>query len=284
MKKGILLKRILIVTVILGVFSFGFVALYIAKDRSFDDMPSLPKRSVPENWSAHIKIGIIGDSWVTGEKLDQFVEEPLLTLGIPTEVVSSGQPGAKSRQIYRNLLADKSQPYSSHKLLMDEDLDYLVVIAGVNDTASHIGRDFYAHHMLCIIKAIQDRGIHPVIVEVPEFGIENAPAHNFLSLPKRLIYRTVFDGMQHDVISDYREELRGQNSRSLKDELTLVSFDFLVQDYSSKVHLYANPIHLNIEGLQLFGALIADNIANAHNKRLKNSVNHNHQFWHTTSK
>ena len=28
---------------------------------------------------------------------------------------------------------------------MDEDIDYLVVVAGINDTVEHIGSEFYAH-------------------------------------------------------------------------------------------------------------------------------------------
>jgi hypothetical protein len=255
----------LVFIVLFGVF------LYIKKDRSFDAMPNLPERSVPENWSEHVKIGIIGNSWVAGKKLDQPLKNALLNLEISAEIISSGQPGAKSRLIYRNLLADESQPYSSHKLLMDEHLDYLVVVAGVNDTSCHVGKKFYAHHMLCIIKAAQMRGLYPIIVEVPEYGIEDMPRGTLKSLVKEVMYRVLFDQMRVNVISSYRKELKEQISKLKKDELTVVPFNSFIEDYSKKKFLYKNPSHLNQEGGKQLGCIIAEYIKKTHTKRLQQS-------------
>jgi hypothetical protein len=269
-KKPFILRRI----VLLGILSMGILCviptvIYIERDRSFDAPPNIAQRNTPEDWAAHVKIGLIGDSWIAGGKLDQAIRDAMLNAGVPAEVVSSGHPGAKSRQIYRDIHSDESKPFSSKKLFMDEDLDYLVVVAGVNDTAGHIGRDFYAYHMLCIIKAAQTLGIHPVILEVPEYGIEHTPAEGVMSFMKRLIYRAFFDGMQDNVISAYRESLQNQLTPKMLEDMTIVPFSPLVQNYSQSIDLYANPSHLNKKGCQKLGFLIAKNIVESHNKRLE---------------
>jgi lysophospholipase L1-like esterase len=261
-----LLKNIFLGGMIFGVFSFGLVFLYIKNERSLDELPIVHQRSTPNNWASSVKIGIIGDSWVAGRKLDQAIHGAMLTFRIPSEVVSSGHPGAKSRQIFRNLLSEEPEPYSSHKLLMDDNLDYLIVVAGVNDTLGHIGKEFYAHHMLQIIRTIRMRGIYPIVVEVPEYGIVDVSEKSFLSFTKHTIYRFLFDKMKRNVISDYRKALRSVIPSSIKDEIILVSFDPFIQDYYRKKYLYANPSHLNKEGWQQLGAYLAQKIAEKHSE------------------
>ena len=274
-KKPFTLRRIVLLGIsVFLIFCVIPTVIYIQRDRSFDAPPQIAQRNTPKDWAAHVKIGIIGDSWVAGGKLDQAIRDVMLDSGVSAEIVSSGHPGARSRQIYQDMLSAESKPFSSQKLFMDEDLDYLVVIAGVNDTAGHIGQDYYAYHMLCIIKAAQIRGIHPVIVEVPEFGIEDAAETGFMSYMKHTIYRIVFDGRQVNVITAYREALKNQTTATMLEDMTMVSFSPLVKDYSQSKNLYANPSHLNKIGYQQLGSLIAANIVEAHNKRLRQRASH----------
>ena len=268
MKKHFSWKKPLLGILIIGLLSIGSVFFYIERNRSFDALPKLSQRSTPKNWASSVKIGIIGDSWVAGEKMDQAIRNAMLTFGIPSQVISSGHPGANSRQVFRDLLVEGSEPYSSHNLLMDENLDYLVVVTGVNDTAGHKGKYFYAHHILQIIKVAQLRGVYPVVVEVPEYGIIDATENSFILAAKHTIYRLLFDGTKKDVISDYREALRSFVPSSIKNEMTLVSFAPFIQNYSEKKNLYANPSHLNKEGWQQLGAYLAQEIAKTHNKRV----------------
>lgn len=79
---------------------------------------------------------------------------------------------------------------------MDNEIDYLVVVAGVNDTAGHIGKDFYAHHILAIAKAALDRSIIPVVIEVPEYCIEQTAADSVRSWAKRTIFRYIYMTME----------------------------------------------------------------------------------------
>ena len=251
MNKYSLLKKSIIGIVAISLLCIGLSAGYIIRDTSLDHQHIIQKRTVPDNWAEHIKIGVIGDSWVYGKKLDHAIEESMMTSGIPAEVVSSGHPGAKSRQIYRNLLNDKqSDAYSSNKILMDEDVDFLVVVAGVNDTSGHIGKEFYAQHLVLIIQAALDRGMSPIVVEVPECGIEEAPAVSLLSWAKREIYLRLFDNGKVDIISDYRKALHDSLSATILEKVTFVEFAEIAQDYESKTALYANPSHLNKDGYE----------------------------------
>jgi len=262
--EGYLIKKILLLLVIFGISSLFY---YIKKDSSLDSIPSFSQRNTPIDWASSVKIGIIGDSWVAEKKIDKAIHETMQSFGINSEVISSGHGGAKSRQILRDLLLDDSKPYSSHKLLMDDDLDYFIIIGGVNDTAGHIGSKFYSHHILQIIKIAQLRGFYPIVVEVPEYGIEY-DSGNILSVSKHMIYRLLFDGMNTDVIFDYREELKKSIPTSIMDQMTLIPFDPFIKDYHENKNLYANPSHLNKEGWQKLGSYIAKEIVKIHNNRI----------------
>lgn len=262
-----LLKKTVLWIAIVGLIGIGFCAIYIKRDRSFDLLPIIPARTTPNDWAEHIKIGVIGDSWVAGQKLDHAIQETMVASGIPAEVVSSGHPGANSRQIYRNLLNnDQSDPHSSNALLMDEDIDFLVVVAGVNDTVVHIGAEFYAHHMFCIIQTALDRGIKPIVVEVPEYGIEETPAVTLLSWARRTIYLWLFDYGKVDVIQEYRKKLRDTIPPAIANKVVFVAFSSIADNYHNTKNLYANPSHLNRDGNEKLGRLIANRIQDTHNE------------------
>lgn len=263
----------LFVILLIAMLGVVFVLTYIAGDRSFDTCANIAKRDAPKNWATKVKIGIIGDSWVADQKLDQAVLGTMLVSGIQAEVVSSGQPGAVSRQIYRNLTSEDISPFSSRYLLMDEDIDYLVVVAGINDTVEHIGRDYYAHHMLCIIKAAQTRGMHPIIVEIPEYGIEITPSKSFLNYAKRLIYRIAYDGNDHRVITAYREALRAGLTPEMMKDMSIVALSTLNKNYPESTELYENPNHLSKEGYQKLGQMISETIIKSHKNRLQRMAN-----------
>ena len=246
------------------------ISVFVSSDRSLDPLNSIPAHSIPNDWSDHIKVGIVGDSWVSDQQIDEGIVAALPALGVPFEVVSSSHPGAKTRQIYRNLIdTDQHNPRSSNQILMDQKLDYLVIVAGVNDTGGHIGKEFYAHHMWNIIQTALRRGIHPVIVEVPEYGIEAVPAVGFLSWAKRGMYQTLFDDGKADVISDYREALRERIASSVENEITFFNFSSFIEDYETKTDLYRNPSHLTNSGYQQLGMLIGKQIARTHTNRMQ---------------
>jgi lysophospholipase L1-like esterase len=274
MKKHKLLKKFLLLVAATGLIGLILCAVYIQNDTSLDSLREVTAQTTSRKLPEQIKIGVIGDSWVAGQKLDRAIEQAVAASGFKTAVLSSGHPGAKSRQIYRNLFLEKASKNSSNALFMDEDLDYLVVVAGVNDSAGHIGKTFYAHHILLICQAALARGVKPVIVEVPEYGIEDTPSSGFLSWGKRSIYLWLLDSGNVDVIKEYRMALREEIQASgIADKVLLVDFLPITDDYNTSKDLYANPSHLNHDGYSKLGNRIANSIVEWHNNAMHSDGN-----------
>jgi len=260
--RGSLLRLCVITACVTLVALFIFAAYVYLNQRSFDAYASISPCKRPSNPSSPVKIGIIGDSWVEGKGLEVSVQKLLAAKGINAVVVSMGHAGANSRQLYRD--------YLSGELLEENDFDYLVIVAGVNDTASYIGKDFYAHHMLGIIKAAQDRGVETLCIEVPDYGIESLPFKDVpwgevLSWGKHLLFRYLHDGGNVNVIADYRKELSAGLAK-LPEPVPVISFDPNIWHYELKSNLYVNPSHLNQEGCDELSSLIADALIASHNK------------------
>ena len=262
-------KAIKFITLFVVITIVTSVVLFIRYDRTFDSLPDIQSSKYNHNLTDRVKIGIIGDSWVAGQKLDRSIHESFQQCtGLYAKVISCGHPGAKSRQIFRDLISGKSNPYSSSGILNDDKVDYLVIVAGVNDTAGHIGADFYSYHIFSITTLAQSFSVFPIIVEVPEYGIEDTPSKGFFSYSKRLIYRCLFDSFKINVIADYRQALMARLSQLPSGTFAVVSFDQVVADYSHSRDLYANPSHLNQVGYAKLGTYIGKAIAEAHDKRL----------------
>lgn len=239
------------------------LVVYIAEQRKFDPFCDVQKWIPGQD--TQFKIGIIGDSWVAGKKLDKPVQEALSKRGIEAVIISFGNPSANSRQVYRDLFLRR---WTRQHILMDDEIDYLVVVAGVNDTAGHISKDFYAHHMMAIAKAAIDRSISPILIEVPEYGIEQTPAASVASWAKRLLFRILYDRGKVNVIEDYRRQLRSSIAASPDgNKTTVLDFSAVATDYTAQKNLYANPSHLNDKGNKLLGELIAAKIEHLHRQR-----------------
>ncbi|NTU53984.1 MAG: SGNH/GDSL hydrolase family protein [Chlorobiaceae bacterium] len=260
MNTQLLRASLFILIGISGLLVLFFSYTYIAKDTSLDSFITLPDRTTPSQVTDQINIGIIGDSWVSGKKIDQPLEQAMSASGFETKIISSGQPGATSRDIYRNLFLDKSARYSSNALLMDEDIDYLVIVAGVNDSVQHYGASFYAHHTLLVAQTALARGIIPVIVEVPEYGIEKFSPSGLISWYMNTLYLWIFDHGNKKVMKSYRSELRKSIPQNITDKVIMVDFSMITEDYETSKYLYDDPAHLNREGNVRLGKLIGNSI------------------------
>lgn len=257
------LKKVVLTCISVSVLIIVLILIaYIMKERHMD-APQITQQDQQKppslNQSSNIKIGIIGDSWVSGKKLDQSISDELKSSGINAEIISFGHPGAKSKQIYEDLISDSTAPYSSNSLLLDNDIQYIVVIAGVNDSACHIGKDFYTCYMTNIVSEINSHAKFPVIVELPEFGIKDQK-EGFLSASKHFIFKELFDNGKTDVIADYRNALKAELNKCQLN-YTIIPFEPVISDYSSNIDLYANPSHLSKEGCYKLGSYIGQSIA-----------------------
>lgn len=213
-------------------------AVYILNERHMDELQTFNPKTVPTSE----KVGLIGDSWVDNQKLDKYIKE---SSGF--EVVSYGFSGAKSRSIYRQLISG-----SANNLLTDESIGQIIIIAGVNDSSGHIGSDFYVHHIINIVSVINQYSKTPIILELPEYGIES-PFKSLTSRAKATLFRFLFDKGEIDVIPQYRSALKSALDES---GMHYRLIPFPIDDYSQNVDLYKNPWHLSDEGNKILGEYI----------------------------
>jgi lysophospholipase L1-like esterase len=205
-------------------------------------------------------VALLGDSWVAHDKLTQAVLDELGKRGVKDIAVRSfGQPGATSRQVLDNLLEPETAENSSAEVLADKRVRFAVVIVGVNDSIGHRGADFYVHHVLQIVGVLRNRGIQSLVLELPEYGIQQIhDARGFARWLKHEFFIQVFDGGKTDVIADYRAALReALDAAGLRDEVVVIDFESIVSSYDEQSDLFRDPAHLNEAGQQRLAHTIA---------------------------
>ncbi len=234
-----------------------FAALW-AWSRHFAASPELPPRAAPVVLERSVRVAIIGDSWAAGRKLDDFVAEELGRRGWEVEIISRGHPGAKSRTILNNLLASEDKPHSSRDVLFGRPVHAAVVIAGVNDSQGYIGADHYAHHVTLIAEALRRRGIFPMVVELPEYGIEHATSSDPLGQVRRRLMRRIYHGDRVDVIPMYRAALeQALAPRLARGQVDLIDFDPVTADFHRSRDLFLpDAIHLSEKGRRVLARQI----------------------------
>ena len=245
------------------IFSF-----YYIKRSSFSK--ELPFFSLPDDHDTTLTIGIIGDSWVEDKGFDTIIHKKLLNENINSKIISSYQGSAKSKSIYQNLYEDRSEPYSS-KSIIESRPDYCIVVGGVNDASGQIGARFYSYHMSQITKTLLHYRMKPVIVSLPEFGIEEIPED--MNLFEGILWRLrnkisafLNNKGEIDNIKTYRKALvRELESENLKDGIIIIDFDDVCKDYQKCPDLYSDRGHLSECGKEKLCQIITDKLTEAIN-------------------
>lgn len=262
---GGIVRLLLIIIMLLMCILSGYFLNSVYELREFARAVMVEPRSAQPSENGSIKVGIIGDSWVLGTKLKEYFEAELREFGIIAEVINEGHGGASSKQIYLDLFIPETERFSSRNILFSEDVDYCIIIAGVNDSAGYLGADFYAYHMGRIASALCARGIVPVILELPEFGIEETKSFSTGHGIKLLLLRYLFNGGEKNVIGAYRAALLDSLGQyELTDKTIVVDYDSFIDDYSNHKNLYSDILHLNDEGRKGLAKLLAESIKDAH--------------------
>jgi len=261
MKKKIRIIGIGVITIIVLTFSWYLI------DR-FSYSKELPYYAVIVKNDTTLTIGIIGDSWVAGGKLDSLFHNGLLEKGFKNKVLSSGHSGAKSKLIYQNLFEENANEHSS-KFIIENRPNFCIVIAGVNDAVGQVGANFYSHHMLLIIHTLLHYKIKPIIVELPEFGIIEATNEmGFVKRERNKIYAKFTNSGEIDNIKTYRKALIQElEAENLKDSIIQIDFDNVCDDYSKCLELYRGTSHLSKKGNEKLSQIIIDELSRKINAR-----------------
>ena len=248
--------------IIIGIFSFLLViiiAIYIYK--RFDLVSDIPFYSPSKLKNPILTIGIIGDSWATFKKLDHLLHQELLNNGFQNTIVSSGQSGAKTRLIYKNLFKD-SHLKNSGKFVIENNPDYCIVLAGTNDAIGQMGPHYYSFHMIKIIKFLLHYQINPIVVNLPKIGVREM--HDTMNIFQRYRNRlSAFFNNKNKIenIESYRIRLIERlKIEKLEDKILLIDFDEACEEYKTGSSLYRNPVHLSNEGNEKLASFIANQL------------------------
>ena len=244
------------------VLFLGVGVLYIYKKKSYAERREY--YPVQDNFKKDsiLKIGIIGDSWVGRTDLDKKMQKIFSEKGIEAEFIALSHPGATSKEIYEDMFKEKNEEFSS-KFVIESKPDYCIIIAGVNDVARHIGKKYYADHMILIINTLLHYKIKPIVVEVPNFGVEDVQKYkNVFSRYTNAISEAIdSDEVNDNNVSAYREVLFAElKINDLFDKIILFDSDKINKDYKNNKNLFTDPLHLNEQGYEVFIKALPEDI------------------------
>ncbi|SDE19462.1 hypothetical protein SAMN05216464_104295 [Mucilaginibacter pineti] len=248
--------KILLLLVAILALGLGF---YINQRYSFEKRHAfIPEKKYKNNI---LRIGIIGDSWATGISIDTIISDEFLRHGQKTEIISFGQPEAKTKQIYDNLYATPGTPYSSSEIL-HHNLDYCIILAGTSDASGEMGAKFYAYYCSLIIDDLLKNKIEPVFVTMPSFGFkETTDSLGILKNVRNEVTSLLIDNGSTGSLDDYRKEVNELlKDTHLQDSTIIVPFNSAGDSYQKNRILYRNSGHLSTAGKQKMGRLIAQYI------------------------
>jgi lysophospholipase L1-like esterase len=211
------------------------------------------------NNDTSLTIGIIGDSWVAAGNLDAFVKNSMAQNGRRCTIFSGGLGGAKTKQVYNNLFSP-AKDFFSTAYIKEKQVKYCIISCGVNDSFGQFGKRFYSKNMCMIIKELLKYNIKPVIIELPEYGVEELYGKlHIVNKIKNNVYAFFTSDSGLDNIKEYREALMEEMKKQLlQDKIVFIDFDAVCSDYSKCSYLYTDHLHLTDEGY----SKLADEIAN----------------------
>lgn len=218
-----------------------------------------------------LRIAFIGDSWANFQEkylavLDSTIKSQL---SCPVRVFANGAPGAKSKAVYydmfSNMMHHNKELYRKNfQKILEQDIDYCIISAGINDTSTKTGSYSYAHNMILIINHLISSGITPVILEIPPYNI--AKTYEQTSFPTKILRNIsmLVNSDDIDCISKYREALKEQlNKYELWKHIIYIPYtEWSVQGYLDKRKLFTNDeVHLNRNGYLILDNIISEKIA-----------------------
>lgn len=258
-------KRILFSVCILLIILFTGVGIISEIDKFSIEKEKIPFTLLSGN-DTTLTIGIIGDSWIAGNKLDTILKEELYKKRRSCKIVSSGQWGATTKNVYQNLFKDTVEEYSSKKVLLAKP-DYCCISSGINDIGSKMGPFFYSGHLLLIIKLLRNYKIKPVIIIFPGMEI-NANFKEGVFKKIKSAVRNIFsqsEGINN--ADDYKAAFMNElNKSGYKDSVLIIDMAFAEneKEYVNFSNLSIKPYHLTAGGNRRLANKIAAVIITDH--------------------
>lgn len=215
-----------------------------------------------------LKIAFIGDSWAAyHHDHDVELESMFNAQGLPAHVLSIGNVGAKSKEIYQRI-------YSTTKPMLLKQPDYCIVSAGINDAVAKLGKDYYVHHYLLILQQLLDLKIKPVVLEMPEVNYRAIAGREPWTMRMRHFLSSLMTDSEVYGYDSYKTALAEAIKRAeLQNRIVYIPADSWNPDgYRDPRGLYlSDETHLNAKGYDTLDSCIASEIAKDILKNSKNS-------------
>lgn len=215
------------------------------------------RKTMANTSSDTLRIAFIGDSWAAyHHDYDKKLESMLYDKGRSVNVVSIGNVGAKSREIYQRL-------YSTTKSVLLERPDYCVISAGINDAVAKMGKDYYVHHYMLILQQLMELGIKPVVLEMPEVNYRAIADREPWTMRMRHVLSSLMTGSELYGFDSYKTALVGAIQKSdMQNRIVYISADSWNPDgYWDSRGLYLfDQTHLNVKGYEILDSCIASAI------------------------
>lgn len=215
---------------------------------------SMIKLTMTNISSDTLKIAFIGDSWAAyHHDYDKKLESMFREKGMPACVVSLGNVGAKSKEIYLRM-------YSTTKPVVLEHPDYCIISAGINDAVAKMGKDYYVHHYMLILQQLLDLRIKPVVLEMPEVNYRAIAGREPWTMRLRHALSSMMTGSELYGFDSYKTALiKAIKKANLQKRIVYISADTWNPDgYRDSRELYLpDETHLNERGYEVLDSCIA---------------------------
>lgn len=210
-----------------------------------------------------IRIAYIGDSWACFHH-DHHCLIPAIIEGMcqrPTRVYSCGLSGKTSKIIYEALFQDGELK----QFMQSRGYDFCIISAGINDTHGKVCANYYKRSMDYIIQFMLANYIHPIIIEIPDYDIENA----FRRRKFDKILLGQLSMMINDVPINCKQLFRNALNKLIlengyQDKVSIIRYKSWNNNYSEdlkKLYL-TDGVHLNDYGNEVLDSIIAKVIIN----------------------
>lgn len=252
MKNFIIYISAIITVVLLLIGSFRLHPYYHLVKKQ-----NMIKETMPNISSDTLKIAFIGDSWAAyHHDYDTKLESMLYDKGRLACVVSRGNVGAKSKEIYQRM-------YSTTKPVLLEHPDYCIVSAGINDAVAKMGKDYYVHHYMLILQQLMELGIKPVVLEMPEVNYRAIADREPWTMRMRHILSSLTTGSELYGFDSYKTALISAIKKSdMQNRIVYISADsWNPSGYQDPKELYlSDETHLNAMGYEVLDSCMASTI------------------------
>lgn len=206
-----------------------------------------------------LKIAFIGDSWASyHHDYDKKLKSMLYDKGCSAHVVSIGNVGAKSKEIYQRM-------YSTTKLVLLEQPNYCIISAGINDAVAKLGKDYYVHHYMLILQQLLELNIKPVVLEMPEVNYRAIAGREPWTMRMRHVLSSIITGAELYGFESYKTAfVNAIKNAGLQNCIVYIPADsWNPEGYRDPRELYLpDETHLNAKGYEVLDSCITSELLN----------------------